>query len=164
MRLRLAAALALSMSVMSAPVLAADTVYVIRHLQKATGDDPPLTAEGAAAAQKLSNLLAKKKVTAIYATQTKRATQTAEPLAKRLHLSIQTYDPKDPAALAAKVAKQKGAALIVGHSNTVPDLVAKVGGKQPAPLDEKTDYGTVFVVRAGSSDVQQIQLQASARK
>lgn len=163
MRLRLAAALALSMSVMSAPVLSADTVYVIRHLQKATGDDPPLTAEGAAGAQKLSELLAKKKVRAIYATQTKRAMQTAEPLAKRLHLAIQAYDPKDPAALAGRVAKQKGAVLIVGHSNTVPDLVAKVGGKQPAPLAD-TDYGTVFVVRAGSSDVQQIQLQAPARK
>jgi len=161
MRLRLAAALALS--VISAPVLAADTVYVIRHLQKATGDDPPLTAEGAAGAQKLSNLLAKKKVTAIFATQTKRAMQTAEPLAKRLHLKIQAYDPKDPAALVDKVAMVKGAALVVGHSNTVPELVAKFGGKQPAPLSD-TDYGTVFVVRAGSSDVQQIQLQAPAKK
>ena len=161
MRLRLAAALALS--VISTSVIAADRVYVIRHLQKATGDDPPLTAEGSAGAQKLSDLLAKKKVAAIYATQTKRAMQTAEPLAKRLHLTIQAYDPKDPAALAEKVAKQKGAALIVGHSNTVPELVAKVGGKQPAPLAD-TDYGSVFVVRAGSSDVQQIQLQAQARR
>ena len=163
MRLRLAAALALSIGVMSAPVVAADTVYVIRHLQKATGDDPPLTAEGAAGAQKLSDLLAMKKVTAIYATQTKRAMQTAEPLAKRLYLAIQAYDPRDPAALTEKVAKQKGSVLVVGHSNTVPELVAKVGGKQPAPLAD-TDYGTVFVVRAGSSDVQQIQLQAPARK
>jgi broad specificity phosphatase PhoE len=138
-------------------------VYVIRHLQKATGDDPPLTGDGAAGAQKLSDLLANKKVTAIYATQTKHAMQTAEPLAQRLHLSIQAYDPKDPAALAGKVAKQKGAALIVGHSNTVPELVAKFGGKQPAPLAD-TDYGTVFVVRAGSSEVQEIQLEAPAKK
>lgn len=163
MRLRLVAALALSIGVISAPVLAADTVYVVRHLQKATGDDPPLTAEGAANARKLSDILAKKRIKAIYATQTKRAMQTAEPLAKRLHLSVQAYDPKDPAALADKVGKQKGAALIVGHSNTVPDLVAKVGGKQPAPLAD-TDYGTIFVVRAGSSNVRQIQLQAPARK
>lgn len=163
MRLHLVAtALAFALSVMSAPVLAADTVYVIRHLQKAAGDDPPLTAEGAAGAQKLSEILASRKVSAIFATQTKRAMQTAEPLAKRLHLSIEAYDPKDPSALADKVAKMKGAALIVGHSNTVPELVAKVGGKQPAPLAD-SDYGTVFVVRAGSSDVEQIQLQAPAK-
>ena len=163
MRLRLVAAVALALCFSSAPVFAADTVYVIRHLQKAAGDDPPLTSEGAAGAQKLSELLAKKNVTAVYATQTRRAMQTAEPLAKKLGLTVTTYDPKDPAALAEKVAKQKGAALIVGHSNTVPELVAKLGGKQPGPLAD-TDYGTVFVVRAGSADVEQIQLQAPAKK
>ena len=162
MRLRFAAAMALALVCPSAPLVAADTVYVIRHLQKATGDDPALTAEGAAGAQKLRDLLAKKMVTAIYATQTKRAMQTAEPLAKRLGLPVTVYDPKDFAGLAAKVAKDKKAVLIVGHSNTVPDLVAKVGGKQPGPLSD-TDYGTVFVVRAGSPDVEQIQLQAPAK-
>jgi len=163
MRLRFVAALALALCFSSTPLLAADTVYVIRHLQKATGDDPPLTNEGTAGAQKLSDLLAKKKVTAIYATQTKRAMQTAEPLAKKLGLTVMAYDPKDPAALAAKVAKDQNAVLIVGHSNTVPELVAKVGGRQPAPLAD-TDYGTVFVVKAGSADVEQIQLQAPAQK
>ena len=163
MGVRLAAAVAFAWAFLSAPALAADTVYVIRHLQKATGEDPPLTADGAAGAQTLSDVLAKKNITAIYATQTRRAMQTAEPLAKRLGLAITAYDPKDPAALAEKVAKLKGAALIVGHSNTVPELVARLGGKQPAPLTD-SDYGTVFVVKAGSADVQQIQLQAAATK
>ena len=162
MRLRLAVAFVLALTVMSGPALAADTVYVIRHLQKATGDDPALTAEGAAGAQKLSDLLAKKKVAAIYATETKRAMQTAEPLARRLRLAIQAYDPKNPAALAEKVSQLKGAVLIVGHSNTVPDLVAKVGGKQPAPLSE-ADYGTLFVVTPGKPEVEQIKLQPTAK-
>ena len=162
MRAGFMAPMALALAFMNAPVLAADTVYIVRHLQKATGDDPPLTAEGAAGAEKLRDMLAKKKVTAIYATQTKRAMQTAEPLAKKLGLAVIAYDPKDPAALAEKVAKDRNAVLIVGHSNTVPELVAKAGGKQPAPLSD-TDYGTVFVVKAGSTVVQQIQLQATPK-
>jgi hypothetical protein len=51
----------------------------------------------------------------------------------------------------------KGAALVVGHSNTVPDLVAAFGGSRPAPLTEQ-DYGTIYVVRAGSSEVEEMKL------
>ena len=40
------------------PAIAADTVYVMRHLQKVEGPDPPLSAEGAANAQTLAARLA----------------------------------------------------------------------------------------------------------
>lgn len=120
-------------------------VFVIRHLQKATGDDPPLSPEGAANAEKLASLLADKGIAAIFATPTKRAMQTAEPLAKQLGLTIQPYHARDFAALAAAVAKAPGPVLIVGHSNTVPDIVAYFGAPRPVSLTE-ADYGTVFAV------------------
>ena len=44
-----------------------------------------------------------------------------------------------------KVAAISGAVLIVGHSNTVPELIARFGGKQPVVLTDQ-DYGTLFVV------------------
>jgi phosphohistidine phosphatase SixA len=127
------------------PATAADKVYVMRHLQKAEGNDPPLSVEGGANARKLVAVLGKRKINAIFATPTRRAVETAEPVAKKLKLTITSYDPRDPAALKKAVDAIKGAALIVGHSNTVPEIVAQFGGGQVGPLAD-TDYGTIFVV------------------
>jgi broad specificity phosphatase PhoE len=141
------------------PAIAADTVYVMRHLQKAEGADAPLSAEGAANAQALATRLANSGIKAIFATSTARAMQTGEPLAKALGLAVTTYDPRDPAALVKAASTVDGAVLIVGHSNTVPDIVARFGGT-PVPLGEQ-DYGTVFVVKPGTAAVEQIVLKAA---
>jgi broad specificity phosphatase PhoE len=143
-KLLLALAVA-SVAVACQPATAANKIYIMRHLQKAEGNDPPLSAEGAANAQKLVAILGKHKIKAIFATPTKRAVETGEPLAKALKLKVTSYDPRDPAALKTAVDAIKGAALIVGHSNTVPDIVAQFGGEQVGPLAD-TDYGTIFVV------------------
>ncbi len=143
-------------ALLGAPATAANKIYVMRHLQKAGGSDPPLSAEGAANAQKLVSILGKRKISAIFATPTKRAVETGEPLAKALKLTVASYDPKDPAALKKAVEAIKGAALIVGHSNTVPDIVAQFGGEQVGPLAD-TDYGTVFVVTPGKTKVERIE-------
>ena len=141
------------------PAIAADTVYVMRHLQKAEGTDPSLSAEGAANAQALAARLANSGIKAIFATPTARAMQTGEPLAKALGLAVTPYDPRDPAALVKAASAAHGAVLIVGHSNTVPDIVARFGGT-PVALGEQ-DYGTVFVVKPGSAQVGQIVLKAA---
>ena len=143
-KLLLAMAIA-SAAVAFEPAMAADKVYVMRHLQKAEGNDPPLSAEGVANAQKVVTILGKRKIKAIFATPTRRAVETGEPLARALKLTVTSYDPKDPAALKTAVDAIKGAALIVGHSNTVPDIVAQFGGERGGPLAD-SDYGTIFVV------------------
>lgn len=129
----------------SAESAAPKKVFVIRHLQKGGGEDPPLTAEGAANAERLSAMLADEGIVAIFATPTRRAMETAAPLAKRLGISIRSYDPDDPDALVRAASAASGPVLVVGHSNTVPDLVARFGGMRPAPISDG-DYGTVFVV------------------
>jgi broad specificity phosphatase PhoE len=136
---------------------AADTVYVMRHLQKGEGADPPLSAEGAANAKALADKLAASGISAIFATSTRRAVETAEPLAKRLGITIAAYDPANPGALVAAVAKVPGAVLVVGHSNTVPDLVERFGGKQAVTMSEQ-DYGTVYAVAEDSGAVTEIEL------
>lgn len=129
----------------AAPVAAHKTVFVIRHLQKGEGADPSLTAQGAASAQRLADLLQDKKIVAAFATPTRRAMETAAPLAKRLGIAVTPYDPRDARALVAAVAAARGPVLVIGHSNTVPDLVAAFGGSSPGALTDE-DYGTVFVV------------------
>ncbi|MGB3796537.1 MAG: phosphoglycerate mutase family protein [Alteraurantiacibacter sp.] len=132
----------------SAPeaLIAERTIYITRHLQKLDGSDPSLSAEGAAAAQRLGDALANKGISAVFATATRRAMETAAPLAKRKGIEITVYDPRNPQAL-VDAAAASDAILVVGHSNTVHDLVARFGAHTPpAPLTEQ-DYGTVFVVR-----------------
>ena len=152
----LISAAALAAMVHPADALAAP-VYVIRHLERAPGDDPSLTGRGAERAQQLAEVLASAQIKAVFATATKRAQETGAPLAQRLGLAVTTYNPRDVAALAAAVKAAGGPVLIVGHSNTVADLVARFGGDKPAPLGEQ-DYGTLFVVHDSTSQVNRIEL------
>jgi hypothetical protein len=78
--------------------------------------------------------------------------ETGQPLAKALGITVTPYDPSNPAALAAKVAAAGGPVLIVGHSNTVPELVQMFGGARPAPLSEQ-DFGTLYDVEPGGEVV-----------
>ena len=145
-----------------AAIAIAHPVYVMRHLQKASGDDPQLTAEGAANAQLLAGLLSASGIKAVFATATRRAQQTAAPLAAAAGVPVTTYDPRNVDALAGAVAAAAGPSLVVGHSNTVPDLVAAFGGAKPAALSED-QYGTIFVVEPGKSDVRQWKLAGGER-
>ena len=154
------AALLLANVGVAPPALAADTVFVMRHLQKRQGADPSLSAEGAANAHALAAMLAGSGIKAIFVTPTRRAMETAQPLAAKLGLAIQSYDPGDPDGLAKEVAGVRGAVLVVGHSNTVPDLVARFGGKQTVNLSED-DYGTVFVVTHDDGKVSQMRIEGT---
>jgi broad specificity phosphatase PhoE len=124
---------------------AASSWYVMRHLEKAQGQDPALSAEGAANARRLASWFGKDPPAAIYVSTTRRARETAAPLAARLGLSVKEYDPRDTPGLVARARGEPGSVLIVGHSNTVPEIVAQLGGARPADLAE-TDYGDIFRV------------------
>lgn len=128
------------------PEPASPSYYVMRHLQKGEGPDPGLTEEGRRNAERLVTLLAGDPPAAIYASATRRAQETAAPIAAKLGLATKTYDPRDTGGLIASVKAESGTVLIVGHSNTVPEIVEKLGGARPAPLAE-TDYGSVWRVR-----------------
>ena len=145
------------LGVAAVPAKAADSVYVMRHLQKATGDDPPLTAEGASNAKLVAGQLGNTGIKGVFATATRRAAQTGEPLARAQGLTVTTYDPRNVPALVEQVKAISGNVLVVGHSNTVPDLVAAFGGTKPAPLTE-ADYGTIYVVKSGSTAVTTMQV------
>jgi len=136
-----------------APAAAAgDTIYIIvRHAQKAAGDDPVLTAEGEAHAQALSAALADAGVTAIYATPYRRTQATAAPLAARTGIAVTRYEPGDAAATAASIraAGHHGTVLIVGHSNTVPTLVEAFAGV-PVPAMPETDYSRLYAIAVGA--------------
>ena len=131
MRHFLLSALVLLAAVAPSAVEAAP-VYIIRHLERAPGDnkDPPLTERGALRAGQLMDVLAQARIKAVFATATKRAQETGAPLARRLGMGVTTYNPRDMDALVAAVKAADGPVLIVGHSNTVADLVARFGDRR----------------------------------
>jgi broad specificity phosphatase PhoE len=124
----------------------APTYFVVRHLHTPEGErDPDLTADGQRVAVLLAARLAPEQPAAIYVTSFKRTAQTAAPLAARLGLTPIVYDPADTQALVAQVRAGPRPALIVGHSNTVPDIVEQLGGTRPAPLVH-ADFGDLWVI------------------
>lgn len=137
---------------------AAPNWYVMRHLQKAEGQDPPLSAEGHANARRLIAFFGKDPPGAIYVSSTKRALETAGPLAAKLGATVKDYDPRDTPGLVARAKAESGTVLIVGHSNTVPEIVAQLGGVRPADLGEG-DYGDIFRVRRDGT-VERLRLEA----
>lgn len=136
---------------------APDIIYVTRHAEKVAGaeknagpdkmsasdKDPDLSAQGQARARHLAAILRTTGIGQIYSTATKRARQTAQPLATDLGLEMQTYDPAQPAKLVEKVKGASGTVLLVGHSNTVPELVKLLGGK-PGPDIGEFEYDRLY--------------------
>jgi len=120
--------------------------YVMRHLDTPEGErDPDLTANGSRRAQLVAGLFESERPAAIYISDFRRTRQTAGPLAQRLGLTPILYDPADTPGLAARVRQGPMPALIVGHSNTVPDIVEALGGVRPAPLSHP-DFGDIWRV------------------
>ena len=104
-------------------------IYLVRHGEKmAVGQDPELTPQGQARARDIAAILRRAGITAIFSTQTVRTRQTAAPLAQQTGLTIQFYDPRAPRALVETVRGLSGAVVVVGHSNTLPELVKLFGG------------------------------------
>ena len=124
---------------------AQSTIFLVRHAEKAGGDDPDLTAAGRARAESLATVLKDAGITAIYTSEVKRTQQTAAPAAKALHLEPAAIPANDRAALVAKLKSSSGNALVVGHSNTIPEIIKALGIAATLNIDDN-DYDNLFVV------------------
>jgi len=112
-------------------------IYLVRHGEKASvGKDPELTPQGQLRALNIATTLQRAGVQTIFSSATTRTLQTAQPLAGKLGLKIEQYNAATPKALVEKVKSLRGAVLVVGHSNTLPELVRLFGG---APGEEIGD-------------------------
>lgn len=136
------------------------TAYLVRHAEKvATGDammlaDPLLTEAGMARAELLAETLGDKGITAIWSSGYIRTRNTAAPLAAALGLEIQIYDARDIEGLAARLKAAGETALVVGHSNTTPQLAEALGGDAGTPIDEASEYDRLYVVSLTSGATQ----------
>src|SRR5690606_12970167 len=86
----------------------------------------------------------------IYVSDFKRTRQTAAAVAARWGLTPIVYNPADTPGLVARVRAGPFPVLIVGHSNTVPDLVEQLGGTRPARLNHP-DFGDLWRIEANGT-------------
>lgn len=143
---RFIAALLLSGLFISAAA-AQSTIFLVRHAEKAAtgGNDPDLSDAGRARAESLATTLKDAGVSAIFVTELKRTQQTAAPLAKMLHFEPAIVPAKDSAGLVAKLRALTGNALVIGHGNTIPDLIKAFDIATPITVEEN-DYDNLFVL------------------
>ena len=133
--------------------------YVVRHAEKETAstgttmntpNDPPLSAAGKVRAIELREALKNKGIQYIYSTNTTRTISTAQPLNElRGNTKIEIYNTKDSLDhfIGGIQHIQKGNVLIVGHSNTVDDIVNKLCGEIKVPKDlPDTEYDNLYIV------------------
>ncbi len=150
-RLLIALGLGLAAAV---PATAQTAVFVVRHAEKISAQDQRLSAAGRQRAERLARMLHDSGIAAIYATDTERARDTAAPLARALGLTVATYDTgasmkgavdARPFVAALRKSHPSGVVLIVGHANTIPDLLKALGCAETITLADD-EYDNLFVV------------------
>ena len=141
----------------AASAAAQQTIFVVRHAERADtaaagapamiapATDPPLSAAGHERAARLASMLRSADITHIFTTEFRRTQETAAPLAKQLKLTPVISPSKDSAPLVEQVRQLKGSALIVGHSNTIPDLLKRLGIKDAVTIPD-AEYDNLFIV------------------
>lgn len=133
--------------------------FVVRHAEKetpsagttmSTPNDPPLSAAGRARAIELREVLRTERIQYIFSTNTTRTISTAQPLNElRGATHIEIYNTRDSLDYFIEKLKaiKKGNSLIVGHSNTVDDIVNKLCGETKVPGDlPDSEYDNLYVI------------------
>lgn len=126
------------------------TWYFVRHFEKQLGDNPSLTETGKARAEALAVFFSDKSLKAVYSTDYNRTQETATPVAQFKKLEIQSYDPQKLAEFAIQL-KAQNHVLVVGHSNTTPELLGLMGGA--SITIEESEYGVLYIVETNGVDL-----------
>jgi broad specificity phosphatase PhoE len=122
------------------------TAILIRHADvDAHGTDPELNAAGQARARELVHVLGDAAIMAILVTSLRRSQQTAAPVAAALGVEPTVADEVDDVIAAIRSRKRGGNVLVVGHTNTVPEIIAGLDG--PAGVTIGADeFDRLFVL------------------
>src|SRR5690606_27570261 len=110
-----------------------------------TGSDPELLDAGRARAEALADLLLPVSLDAVHTTPYNRTRQTAGPTARTHGLEVAVYDPRALATLAESIRAGGGTHLVVGHTNTTPEMVRLLGGEPGPPIPE-SEFDRMYVV------------------
>jgi broad specificity phosphatase PhoE len=141
------------------PELQPFTLYLVRHAEKQEngGKDPGLTGSGRERAARLAKWLKPRKLEAVWSSDFRRSRETAGPAADGLNLPLRLYDVDALEAFAPQLLAEGRNALVVGHSNTSPELAGLLCGCPVAPIPE-SEYERIWrlTVRDGAATLEQL--------
>jgi phosphohistidine phosphatase SixA len=134
----------------------ATTVIVLRHAEKDTVSTQPdnlvpLTTAGQTRAATLADVAERAGVTRVFVTEKLRTQQTAAPLATMLGITPTQIAAADVDSLIDAVHEWRNRGrviVIVGHSNTVPVIVDRLGGGAVIVADSQFDNLFVLTLRS----------------
>lgn len=125
------------------------TIILVRHAEKMLvppeNKDPDISVEGETRAKEIARMFGGSGITAIFATQFKRTQQTVKPLAERLRVPVTVVEAKKTSDLVSQI-RARGAGetiFIAGHNNTVPEIIAALGGPS-FPIIPETDFDNLY--------------------
>jgi phosphohistidine phosphatase SixA len=136
-------------------------VFLVRHAEKVdSAKDPGLSGSGVKRALELANTLQDTNIEYVHSSNYIRTRETATPSAKRFGVEIKIYDPRDLVGVAEKLIAQGGIHLIVGHSNTTPELVKLLGGDAKSAIDDGKEFDRLYIVTVSiSGDVTSVLMR-----
>lgn len=130
------------------------TIVLVRHAERAEDgtNDPGLSPAGEARAQALADALRDARVSAIITSQYRRTQLTGLPLsnltgAAPLIIAASRDVPAHARAVAEAVRNRSaaGTIVVIGHSNTIPPIIAALGGPSMPNLCE-TEFSNLFTL------------------
>jgi broad specificity phosphatase PhoE len=123
------------------------TVVLVRHadidLPPRSGD-PPLNAAGRRRAEALAHVIGPAGATSLFTSTFLRTVQTMRPLATQTGLVPQPVPTPDVWAQQVVAEALGEVVVVVGHSNTIPEMLEALGVPSPAPIGER-EFDNLFV-------------------
>ena len=125
-------------------------IFLLRHAERAAisgkvPSDTGLSPAGRKRAEALARVMQDAQITAIYTTEYKRTRETAAPVALSLGIQPEIIPGDDLRGLIAKLKASSGNVLVVGHSNTLPQIISALGVSSRVTVTE-SDYDNLFLV------------------
>lgn len=118
-------------------------IYIVRHAEKETGNNPLLTEAGSKRAGDLMRTLQNEGIQKIYVSQYRRTQNTADSLRLQLHIDTVHYLADTLCDELVNNIMQHGdfgkTILIIAHSNTIAQIIRKLGVKD-YPYGDIPDY------------------------
>ncbi|GAB0109696.1 SixA phosphatase family protein [Pseudoalteromonas distincta] len=115
---------------------APDEVYLFRHSEKLTGKNPALSEEGKARANNLVTLFKEHQNIHLFSSNYKRTLQTAAPLQAHFNTKLNVYNAGELGDLKNELLKLKGVVVVIGHSNTTPQLAELLSNEKELAMSE----------------------------
>ncbi len=125
------------------------TFYLIRHAEKNQINmegDPELNEKGLQRAENWAKVFKDVDFDAVYSTNYKRTIKTATPTAKTQNLEVKMYDPSNLYDQDFQKATNGKTVLVVGHSNTTPQLANAILNQSKYKDLDETENGALFIV------------------